>query len=81
MIACLSVLQAASAGAGAGGAAGARRPRFSYAGAAAGGQALGGVDSQSGLDRWRLVKPEEEVGVCLFSQHSTAQHNTKQHRA
>lgn len=49
----LCFVQAASAP----GAPGPRRPRFSYGG----GQALGGVDPQSGLDRWKLVKPEEEV--------------------
>ncbi|CAM9124714.1 unnamed protein product [Ectocarpus sp. 4 AP-2014] len=36
------------------------RPRFSYGG----GRDLGGVDPQSGLDRWRLVKTEEE-GMTL----------------
>lgn len=44
------------------GAPGARRPRFSHGG----GQALSGVDPQSGLDRWKLVQPEEEVRVCWF---------------
>lgn len=38
---------------------GACRPRFNYSG----GQVLGGVDQQTGLDRWKLVKVEEEVGV------------------
>lgn len=42
---------------------GACRPRFNYSG----GQVLGSVDQQAGVDRWKLVKAEEEVRVCSCS--------------